>query len=135
MQRFLSATVLSSTLALGLATIVLAQPFSPMSPNPSFGVQRSGNVFHRASCDGPVQPLVARCHAHLVTDARGNDYARDAAPYITPSGFSPAQLRSAYSITTNGSSTTTIAIVDAYGYNNAESDLAVYRSQFGLPPC
>ena len=28
-----------------------------------------------------------------------------------------------------------IAIVDAYGYPNAESDLAVYRAQYGLPPC
>jgi subtilase family serine protease len=28
-----------------------------------------------------------------------------------------------------------VAIVDAYGYPNAESDLAVYRSQWGLPPC
>src|SRR5437868_4008026 len=29
----------------------------------------------------------------------------------------------------------TIAIVDAFGYPNAESDLASYRSQFGLPAC
>jgi hypothetical protein len=29
----------------------------------------------------------------------------------------------------------TIAIVDAYDDPNAESDLAVYRSQFSLPPC
>jgi subtilase family serine protease len=29
----------------------------------------------------------------------------------------------------------TIAIVDAYDDGNAESDLAVYRSQFGLPAC
>ena len=29
----------------------------------------------------------------------------------------------------------TIAIVDAYGYPNAEADLAVYRSTFGLPAC
>jgi hypothetical protein len=29
----------------------------------------------------------------------------------------------------------TIAIVDAYDDPNAESDLGVYRSQFGLPPC
>jgi subtilase family serine protease len=29
----------------------------------------------------------------------------------------------------------TVAIVDAYDYPNAESDLAVYRSTFGLPPC
>src|SRR5207248_8837669 len=29
----------------------------------------------------------------------------------------------------------TIAIVDAFDDPRAESDLAVYRSQFGLPPC
>src|SRR5262249_14282478 len=28
-----------------------------------------------------------------------------------------------------------IAIVDAFGYPNAEQDLAVYRSTYGLPPC
>src|SRR4029077_6571367 len=28
-----------------------------------------------------------------------------------------------------------VAIVDAFDDPNAESDLAVYRSQFGLPPC
>ena len=28
-----------------------------------------------------------------------------------------------------------IAIVDAYDDPNAESDLAVYRAEFGLPPC
>jgi subtilase family serine protease len=60
-----------------------------------------------------------------------------AQPLVTagPSGFSPADLRSAYNITGQGSSATTIAIVDAYGYATAESDLAVYRAQFGLPAC
>src|SRR5262249_50779801 len=29
----------------------------------------------------------------------------------------------------------TVAVVDAFDYPNAESDLAVYRSTFGLPPC
>jgi len=50
-----------------------------------------------------------------------------------PAGYGPSDLRSAYAITTDG--TTTIAIVDAYGYANAESDLAVYRAQYGLPAC
>jgi len=44
-------------------------------------------------------------------------------------------LRSAYNVTGTGASSTLIAIVDAYGYPNAESDLAIYRSKFGLPPC
>jgi subtilase family serine protease len=38
-------------------------------------------------------------------------------------------------VTATGSSSTIVAIVDAYGYTNAESDLGVYRSQFGLPSC
>jgi subtilase family serine protease len=47
-------------------------------------------------------------------------------------------LQIAYSLTTasarNGTGVT-LAIVDAYNDPSAESDLAVYRSQFGLPPC
>jgi subtilase family serine protease len=47
-------------------------------------------------------------------------------------------LRSAYGTTTlsttNGGSVT-IAIVDAWGYPNAASDLATYRSKYGLPAC
>jgi subtilase family serine protease len=38
-------------------------------------------------------------------------------------------------VTGVGSASITVAVVDAYGYNNAESDLAVYRSQYGLPAC
>src|SRR5262249_13615876 len=54
-------------------------------------------------------------------------------PYAVPPGCGPADLASAYNL--SGSGTGTIAIVDAFGYPNAESDLASYRSQFGLPPC
>jgi subtilase family serine protease len=63
-------------------------------------------------------------------DAGGNPQ-----PSITPSGFGPADLRAAYKLTSTGSASTTIAIVDAMDDANAESDLAVYRSQFGLPAC
>src|SRR5262249_18933924 len=54
-------------------------------------------------------------------------------PYAVPPGCGPADLASAYNL--SGSGTGTIAIVDAFDYPNAESDLASYRSQFGLPPC
>jgi len=56
------------------------------------------------------------------------------APLVVPSGLHPADLISAYKLPATGS-TKTIAIVDAYNDPNAESDLAVYRSTFGLPPC
>jgi subtilase family serine protease len=79
---------------------------------------------------GPA--ATARCHAILRTDIAP---LAAATPNVTPSGYGPADLRSAYNLTGSGSSSQTIAIVDAFDNPNAESDLAVYRSQFGLPPC
>ena len=56
-------------------------------------------------------------------------------PFATVSGLGPADLTSAYKLNASKTSTATIAIVDAFNYPNAESDLATYRSQFGLPAC
>jgi subtilase family serine protease len=96
-------------------------------------VERSGNTFHQAVCARGNPHGTARCFAHVVTDIRGNPKLGKVTPNAVPSGYGPADLRDAYNITTNG--TTTIAIVDAYGYANAEADLGVYRAQYGLPPC
>ena len=56
----------------------------------------------------------------------------------TPAGYGPADLQSAYALA-NESATKgagqTIAIVDAYNDPTAESDLGVYRSQYGLSAC
>ncbi len=50
-------------------------------------------------------------------------------------GYSAKDLESAYSIPTTGATTETVALVDAYGYAAAESDLAKYREQYGLEAC
>ena len=48
----------------------------------------------------------------------------------------PADIQSAYNLSSAASSGgKTVAIVDAYDDPNAEADLGVYRSQFGLPAC
>ena len=52
-----------------------------------------------------------------------------------PNGFGAGDLQSAYRLPAGGGVGTTVAIVDAFDDPNAESDLAVYRQQFGLPPC
>ncbi len=83
-----------------------------------------------AVCPGPAEPGTARCHVHVIVDDRWLPLAA-----TTPSGYGPSDLTDAYKITSAGSSTTILAIVDAFGYPNAESDLAAYRSQFGLPAC
>ncbi len=54
----------------------------------------------------------------------------------SPSGYNPADLQAAYYLpSATAGSGQTVGIVDAYDDPNAESDLAVYRSQFGLPAC
>jgi subtilase family serine protease len=55
-------------------------------------------------------------------------------PNLLPSGYGPADLVSAYKIPSGGAGAT-VAIVDAQDDPNAESDLATYRSQYGLPAC
>jgi subtilase family serine protease len=120
-----------------VAALVFAMTIAGATPAAAQAVQieRSGNTFHRAVCVRGNPNGTARCHAHVVTNAQGvplNGKVNPAA--VTPSGYGPADLRSAYNITSSGT-TTTIAIVDAYGYNNAESDLATYRAQYGLPAC
>ncbi|HET9626144.1 MAG TPA: S8 family serine peptidase [Kofleriaceae bacterium] len=71
-----------------------------------------------------------QCKAHVVVDEHNR-----IAPHATPAGLGPADLQSAYKLTAAPSPTVTIAIVDAFNYPNVESDLAQYRSAFGLPPC
>lgn len=100
----------------------------------------SGSVYHVGACPGPAAPGTARCHAHVITDSRGafltNRFGRNARGAVTPAGYGPSALASAYGVPPNaGSPATTVAIVDAYGYTNAAADLATYRSAFGLPAC
>jgi subtilase family serine protease len=85
---------------------------------------------HEAVC-APQPAGYASCDAKVVTNGKG-------APLATagPRGYWPADLQRAYSLPSATAGTgQTIAIVDAYDAPSAESDLAVYRSQFGLSPC
>ncbi len=98
----------------------VAQDEAALSPNS-----------HAQVCPGPSSPGDARCHAWVRTDSSGAPAATTA-----PRGYGPADLQSAYGLpSATGGSGQTIAIVDAYDYPSAEADLAVYRAQYGLPPC
>ncbi|MGZ4198441.1 MAG: PKD domain-containing protein, partial [Solirubrobacteraceae bacterium] len=110
---------------------------------------------------GVAKPGYARCAAQAVVLRRNHALVRPharhqatlgrvrqaftpgfvtpaAAPGTAPGASTPAYLQQAYDLTylsqTQGA-TDTIAIVDAYNNPNAESDLATYRSTFGLPAC
>jgi hypothetical protein len=76
----------------------------------------------------------ARCLSKIVT-LGGTPMATPA-----PAGYGPADLWGAYKLSTppalpSGGGTQTIAIVDAFHDPNAESDLAHYRTTFGLGAC
>jgi len=81
----------------------------------------------------PGSPIgTASCHALVVGDGVGNPNAT-----TSPTGLSPATIKSAYSYSTSSTAGfgKTIAIVDAYDDPTAESDLAVFNNSFGLPAC
>jgi len=56
-------------------------------------------------------------------------------PTSALAGLQPSMLQQMYALPASGASNQTVAIVVAYDDPAAESDLAVYRSEFGLPAC
>jgi len=96
-------------------------------------------VKSRRVCAPSTSPHVMSCGARVVTSSlEGLAKASGVAAGFTPSGYGPADLQSAYNLTTLSASAgagRTIAIVDAQDDPTIESDLAFYRSTFGLPPC
>lgn len=95
------------------------------------------------ACSAEVVVGYARCLAHVRTDA----WARDRRPVAHGSrlpaatlgnngAYDPSFLRSAYNTpSATGGVGQTVAIVDAYNDPDAESNMAYYRSYFGLPAC
>lgn len=122
--------------ALGFAFATGTAISAPTLPGP---VVFSNGVYHRSVCGrAGLRPGFAECHAHVRTDSRGNIMVgkpMTASPSYQPAGYGAFDLRNAYKNSGSGASTTKIAIVDAYGYPNAEADLAIYRTQMGLPAC
>ena len=102
---------------LGLLVLFLTQLPSAFAAPPPWA---AANVCAAAA------PGYARCHAKVRTDLGA---------LAVPSGYGPSDLQSAYNLNASGGSGQTVAIVDAFDDPNAESDLAAYRSQFGLPAC
>lgn len=92
-------------------------------------------LFHRDthSCAAPAPNQVA-CTAILREAVTASGQAAPAAQ--VPSGYGPADLRSAYNLpSTTAGTGQTVAIVDAYNDPTAEADMNTYRASFGIPPC
>jgi subtilase family serine protease len=129
MKRLLAVASLLPVALLASSCVDADEPTTDDAPSTSTAMQDLAHAKHARVCDA-AKADEAQCHAHAIIENDGSVAAN-----AVPSGYGPSDLRSAYNVTSNGSSTTTIAIVDAYGYANAEADLAVYRAQYGLPAC
>ncbi|NEA67968.1 S53 family peptidase [Streptomyces sp. SID12488] len=109
------------------------------------------HVSYTSQCAATPAKGFASCHALRVTGGttafqEAQAAKKGAAPATikpnatsaTPTGYGPSDLQDAYGLTaaadSNGSGET-IAIVDAYDDPNAASDLAAYRSYYGLSAC
>ena len=117
-------TRIAGALAGAVALAVAVLPALPATASPA----KASNV--RAVC-GAAAPGFARCFAEVRTDV-GH---RALAAHALPDGYGPADLRAAYHLPTTGGAGQTVAIVDAGDDANAEADLGVYRSTYGLPAC
>jgi subtilase family serine protease len=89
-----------------------------------------------AACPQPDAsiPGAPQCYALYRTDA-GAFAGRAVTATKKPEGYGPGDLRSAYNLPKTGGKGQTVGIVDFEDDPNAESDLAVYRAEYGLPPC
>jgi subtilase family serine protease len=116
-----AATLLA---AAALATVGYSAKAAPASP----GAAPATSKVCAAAKAG-----TASCLSYVRSGARPGSGVRPNA--ASPQGLNPPDLRSAYNLTSNGSASQTIAIVDAFNDPTAEADLGTYRSQFGLPAC
>nr|WSY53966.1 S53 family peptidase [Streptomyces sp. NBC_00886] len=118
------------SLVLGLTGTAAAAPARPSGPTaqPSAG---PGAVTSRRVCNPSPGPGRASCLAMLRTDLPP---LRTVQPESQPSGYHPSDIQTAYSLPRGGAGRT-VAIIDPFNTRTAESDLAVYRRQFNLPPC
>ena len=140
----------SATAATSASASTIGQlPVSTALPSPTLPQQPSG----AKDCATPTSPLMMQCQSIVATSAKAKAAAKAAAqaavsarakgesPKATVSSngpLTPADLQAAYGIASASSSDglgETVAIVDAFYDPSAQSDLATYRSNFGLLTC
>lgn len=116
----------------GLAVAALAAAgLSAVLPTATASSSRPINHFVHA-CAAKATPGHATCFAIGVANAHGQ-LKVSAKPLAA--AFTPTDIQKAYKLSGKQSGGRTVAIVDAYGYPGLASDLATFRSNYGLSPC
>ena len=116
-------------------------PLSQLGQSPSMQMGVAAHPFPNA---GVVVGNAAQvCGAVGFGQARCDAWVRIDVPTVPAGagpdaifGYHPADLQAAYKLpSSTGGKNQTVAVVDAYDDPNAESDLAVYRSEWGESAC
>jgi subtilase family serine protease len=111
---------------------------SAIQANAAAAAAASAAEHHYRSACPPATPGHFTCNALVRTNIKPQLARAGAARDAAVAGYGPTQLQAAYNLASaaaSGGSGQTVAVVDAFDDTKAESDLAVYRSQFGLPAC
>jgi subtilase family serine protease len=126
------ASVLGAALVvamLGVAAPVQAAPAaSPQQATALRAQVRSGTLL----TDHGIAAVCGHCTATMATTATGSVAPLTSA---TPLGYGADDLARAYHLPAGLGAHGTVALIEAGDYPTIESDLAVYRAQFGLPSC
>ncbi|MER6125267.1 hypothetical protein ABT173_22045 [Streptomyces sp. NPDC001795] len=107
-------------------------PFTATAFAASAAPSASSAAHVKHLCARATKPGQMACLAEARTDVVQH---MTVSPNTAPPGYGPSDLQSAYNLPSTAGSGRTVAIVDAYDDPTAESDLAAYRSQYGLPAC
>ncbi|HEX4726657.1 MAG TPA: hypothetical protein VH298_02610, partial [Jatrophihabitans sp.] len=118
-----------------LAGLIVGKPVPAVADVTPAGTQQAGI---QDLC-GTSMPGQARCLGERriipATQRAATMGVNPASPASMPGGLGPADLADAYQLDQTKGYGQTVAIVDAYDHPTAATDLAAYRSQYGLPPC
>jgi hypothetical protein len=116
------------TLAASTATAAVA------GQAPATHGTRAAAPDYRQACAASNRPGTMHCMLLVRTDVKAQRRSALLRADALPAGYGPSQLISAYQLPSS-TAVRNVAVVDAFNDPNAVSDLAVYRSTYGLPAC
>ena len=127
--------MLRGTLAAAASLALAVSSAAAASAIPVSHASRTASASHvRRACAVATRPGMASCMTLIRTDVKAQSRSAQLRTDQLPAGYGPSQLISAYKLPAS-TAVRTVAVVDAFNDPNAVSDLAVYRSTYGLPTC
>jgi subtilase family serine protease len=134
MRKLLLAVLGSVFTLVGAVGVAPGATAAPSVAHPAASSVRGTHIprgLHAKPVCADLRDGEARCLSLVLVNRNGTMFTSPA-----PSGYGPTEFQDAYKLpSSDHGAGETVAVVDAYDNPNAEADLAVYRSTYGLPAC